>query len=100
MEMDVAVKLEAHEHEISSLKDRVKELEAESKAIQELAISVNKMAVNMENMLAEQRKQGERLGVLEKVPVETNKQVKQAIITALTGGIVGAFITAILTIIN
>lgn len=100
MEMDVAVKLEAHEHEIGSLKYRVKELEAESKAIQELAISVNKMAVNMENMLAEQRKQGERLGVLESVPTETNKQVKQAIITALTGGIVGAVSTAVLTIIS
>lgn len=96
MEMDVAVKLEAHEHEIASLKHRVKELEAENKAIQELALSVNKMAVNMENMLEEQRRQGERLEVLEKVPSETNKQIKQALISALAGGIVGTFVTAIL----
>lgn len=97
MEMDVAVKLEAHEHEIAALKHRVKELEAENKAIQELALSVNKMAVNMENMLEEQRRQGERLEVLEKVPSETDKQIKQAVITALAGGIVGTFVTAILS---
>lgn len=97
MEMEVAVKLEAHEHEIASLKHRVKELEAENKAIQELALSVNKMAVNMENMLEEQRRQGERLEVLEKVPSETDKQIKQAVITALAGGIVGTFVTAILS---
>ena len=98
METEIAVKLEAHEHEIASLKHRVKELEAESKVIQELAISVNKMAVNMENMLEEQKRQGVRLEMLEKVPVETNRQVKAAIITAFAGGIVGAFITTIATI--
>lgn len=45
------------------------------------------------------KKQGVRLEILEKVPAETNRQVKQAIITALVGGIVGACLTAILTII-
>lgn len=99
METEVAVKLEAHEHEIASLKHRAKDLEAEFKVINELALSVNKMAVSMENMLQELNRQGERLGELEKIPLETNKQVKQAIITALVGGIVGAFVTAILTIL-
>ena len=99
METDVAVKLEAHDHEINSLKHRVKELEVESKVIQELAISINKMAVSMENMLEEQKRQGARLEALEKVPVETNRQVKAAIITALVGGVVGSFVTALLTII-
>ncbi|TCL54764.1 hypothetical protein EDD76_1185 [Kineothrix alysoides] len=99
METEVAVKFEAHEHEIGSLKHRVKELEAESKAIQALALSVNKMAVNMENMLEEQKKQGARLEALEKVPVEINRQVKAAIITALVGDVVGSFVTALLTIL-
>jgi hypothetical protein len=99
METEVAVKLEAHEHEIKSLKHRVTGLEIQSKAIQDLVISVNKMAVNMENMLEEQKKQGERLEALERVPSETGKQVKNAVITALVGGIVGAFLAAILTII-
>lgn len=99
METEVAVKLEAHEHEIKSLKHRVTGLEIQGKAIQDLVISVNKMAVNMENMLEEQKKQGERLEALERVPSETNKQVKNAVITALVGGVVGAFLAAILTII-
>lgn len=96
METDVAVRLEAHDHEIGSLKHRTRDLEAEFKVINELALSVNRMAVSMENMLQEINRQGDRLEELEKVPVETNRQVKQAIITALVGGIVGAFITAIL----
>ena len=99
METEIAVKFEAHDHEIKSLKHRVDGLEVQGKAIQDLVISVNKMAVNMENMLEEQKKQGARLEALEKVPVETNRQVKTAIITALVGGVVGAFVTALLTII-
>ena len=64
METETAVKLEAHEHEIGSLKHRVRELEAEFKAINELTMSVNRLAVNMENMLQEQKAQGERLETL------------------------------------
>lgn len=66
--------------------------------IQELAISVNRMAVSVENMLKELNRQGERLEVLEKVPIETGKVLKSAIITALVSGIVGAMVTAVLTI--
>lgn len=96
---EAAIKLEAHEHEIGSLKHRVKDLETESKAIQELAISVNRMAVNMENMLEELKKHSERLEALEKVPVETGRQVKAAVITALAGGLVGAVVTTVLTLL-
>lgn len=98
-ETEVAVKVEVHDHDIESLKYRVNDLEAQSKAIQELAISVNRMAVSMENMLQELNRQGERLEVLERMPAETGKLVKTAIITALTGSIVGAMMTAILTIL-
>lgn len=73
METEVAVKLEAHGHEISSLKRRTKELEAEFKVINGLALSVNKMAVSMENMLQELNRQGDRLEELEKAPAETGK---------------------------
>ena len=95
----VAVKLEAHEQEIKSLKHRIGELEAQSKAIQELAISVNRMAVNIENMLKELNRQGERLEVLERMPTETGKVVKSAIITTLVGSVVGAVMTAMLTLV-
>lgn len=98
-ETEVAVKLEGHDHEIGSLKYRVKELESNCKTMQELTISVNKMAVNMENMFEELREQGSRLKVLEKVPLETNKQIKNAVITALVGGVIGAVLTTVLNLI-
>lgn len=98
-ETEVAVKIEVHEYEISFLKNRLKDLEAQARTIHELSIALNKMAVSMENILQELNRQGERLEVLEKVPVETGKQIKAAIITALVGGAVGAVMTAILTIL-
>lgn len=98
-ETEVAVKIEVHEYEISFLKNRLKDLEAQARTIHELSIALNKMAVNMENILQELNRQGERVEVLEKVPVETGKQIKAAIITALVGGAVGAVMTAILTIL-
>ena len=95
-ETEVAVSLEAHEQRIDSLKRRTDDLETRSKAIQELAISVNRMAVSIENMLQELNQQGSRLETLERVPVETGKVIKAAIITALSGGFISAIVTAVL----
>ena len=67
--------------------------------INDLTISVEKMAVNMANMLEELKKQGERLEELEKEPEKTYNQVKQAIITTTVGIIVGGIITALLTLL-
>lgn len=97
-EQEIAVRLEGHEHEINSLKHRMKDVEAETKVINELTVSVSKMAVSMENMLGELRSQGERLQLLEKVPAETNKMIRQAIITTLGGGVLGAVATKVLTL--
>lgn len=97
-EQEIAVKLEGHEHEIASLKHRMKDVEAETKVINELTVSVSKMAVSMENMISELRSQGDRLQVLEKVPAETNKMIRQAIITTLGGGMIGAVLTKVLTL--
>lgn len=99
-ETEIAVKLAEHGKEIGSLKHRADDLEAESKAIQALAVSVKELAVNMKNMMTELQKQGARLEALEKVPIETNKQVKAAIITALIGGVIGAVVTAVFTMIG
>lgn len=98
-ETEIAVKIAEMGKEVGSLKHRVDDLEMESKDNQRLLVSVNKMAVNMEHMLEEQQKQGRRLEALEKVPTETNKQVKSAILTALIGSTVGAVITAIITLL-
>lgn len=98
-EMNVAVKLEVHEHEIDSLRCQMNDLKEEYGIIQELAISVNKMLVNIENILQELRRHNQRLEVLEKAPAETGKQIKSAVITALAGSVIGAMVTALLTLL-
>lgn len=96
---EVEVKLEGHEHEIGSLKHRVGSIEETIKQIQSLSLSVEKLAMNMESMLSEVKKQGERLEKLEDVPKDNAKAIKAAVITALVGGIIGAALTKILSLI-
>lgn len=98
-ETEVAVRLEAHEHDIGSLEYRVKDLEKQNSAIQELVISVNKLAVCIENMQKELNRQGKRLDALEDVPKETRRMIKTAIITAIAGGLAGTILTALLTVL-
>ena len=78
---------------------RLSLLEETVRQINDLTVSVKEMAVNMRNMLEEQRRQGERLEKLEKEPAETSKQIKQAIITTIVGTAVGSAVTAILMLI-
>lgn len=78
---------------------RIQLLEDNLWQINALTVSVEKMAVNMENMLAEQKRQGERLEALENEPIETYNQVKATVITSLIGTIVGAAVTAVLMLL-
>nr|WP_300825571.1 hypothetical protein [uncultured Acetatifactor sp.] len=57
---EIAVKMEGHEHEIKSLKHRMDTQEEESKSIQALVISVERIALSTEHIMKEQEKQGER----------------------------------------
>lgn len=67
---EIAVALNGHEHEIGSLKHRMKDQEEQSKVIQELVLSVKELAFNMRNMAEEQEKQGRGLQALENEPAE------------------------------
>ena len=98
-ETEVAVKLEAHEHEIGSIKHRIRELEAENKALQELTISVNRLAVSVESMLTEVGQHDKRLNELEKAPIENGRQIKNNIISAFVGSIITAVVAAIIAIL-
>lgn len=75
---------------------RITVLEENMRQINALTVSIEKMAVNMENMLEEQKRQGERLEKLEAEPAEANKQIKMAIITAIVGLVVGFLGNALL----
>lgn len=97
--VDVAVRLEAHDHEIKSLKHRMGEVEDATKAIQALTISVEKMAMTMQSMVAEQQKLGTRLEKLEAIPVEKAKFISNQTISVIIAGGVGALLTKLLQLL-
>ncbi len=74
-------------------------LEESISRINDLTVSIERMEVSMSNMIEEIKKQGERLEELENEPVETYNQVKQSIITAVIGTVVGAVTTAVLMLL-
>lgn len=78
---------------------RIQLLEDNVRQINALTVSIEKMAVSMENMLEEQKRQGERLEQLEKEPVETHRQIKLAVLTSIFGAVAGAAIMAILSLL-
>lgn len=78
---------------------RIQLLEDNMQQINALTVSVEKMAVNMENMLSEQKKQGEKLEILEKEPAENQKQIKLAVIASVIGTVAGAIVMAVISLI-
>ena len=78
---------------------RIDLLEENVRQIGVLATSVEKLALSMEGMEKEQKQQGRRLEKLEAEPAETQRQIKNSVITALCGGVVGAIVTAVLALL-
>lgn len=64
-------------------------LEENAKRIEGLNSSIEKLALNMENMLKEQLKQGKRLEVLESRDGEMWRKVVSYAITAIVGIVIG-----------
>lgn len=73
---------------IGALEDTVRQISA-------LTVSVEKLAVNMESMLKEQGKQGERLATLEGRDGDKWRTVTSHIITAVVGAALGYIFTHI-----
>lgn len=96
---DIAIKLEGHDHEIGSLKHRMKEQEEQTKVIQDLVLSVKELALNMKNMMEEQKKAGERLTKLEQEPVEQWNSAKRAAFNTVIGAIAGAAATGMVALL-
>lgn len=78
---------------------RVDELAENVKNIQNLTLSVEKLAMNMENMISEQKSQGERLEKLEQAPAENAMMIKNTITTKIIDIIVGALVGGIIMLI-
>lgn len=97
---EIAVKFEDHEHEIQSLKHRVRKCEEQQSILNKIVNSVDKLALNMDYMAKEQKRQGEHIEKLEHEPAEEYKHYKRLIvgcvITTILGAIVGAVLATIL----
>lgn len=96
---EITVSLTKHEDEIRSLRHRVSTCEGENETIRALALSVNKLAVNMEHMLAEQKEQGVRLTALERAPAEGFRHLKDTFIKCLMSSVLGALLGALMALI-
>lgn len=91
-----------HENRMKVTEHRIEDLEEQSKQMLSITISVQKLANNMEAMLAEQKAQGERLKKLENEPTERWTSTKKTFFTAITsavgtvlaGGILWLFVYA------
>lgn len=95
---EMAVALAGNEKDIKSLKHRVQSCESQNETIRALLLSVDRLAVNMEHMLTEQREQGARLTALEKVPAESYRSLKNTVIGCVTSSVLGALLGALMTL--
>lgn len=68
---------------------RISDLEEAVKQYGALTVAVEKMATNMESMLDEQKKQGERLEALESRDGELWRKAVGYVVTAIIGIVVG-----------
>lgn len=69
---------------------RIDELEKKVDTIQNLTLSVNKLAINMEQMLNEQKKQREDIDALKNEPAERWSSMKRTAFTTIVSVIAGA----------
>lgn len=96
---EMAVALAGNEKDIKSLKHRVASCESQNETIRALALSVNRLAVNMEYMLTEQKEQGQRLTALEKAPAEGYRTFKNSLIQCATSSVLGALLGALMMLL-
>ena len=90
--LEFAKRMEEEHHRQNK---RINAFEEALKQQNQIAIAVEKMAMNMEQMLKEQMKQGERLEELEKTPAKKWNTVTTSILSAI-GGAIGAAIIAVM----
>ena len=63
-----------------------------------LTISVEKLAMSIDQMVKEQKRQGEKLEELERVPVKNWNTVKASILSAIGGAIGAAILNSIIQV--
>lgn len=88
-EIEITKELTNHDENIKSLERRMDKVEEQSKAINNLAMSVKELAINMNTMNEKQEEQGKRLAELEAKPARRWEQIVSLIITTIVGALLG-----------
>lgn len=88
-EIEITKELTNHDENLKSLKRRMDKVEEQSKAINNLAMSVKELAINMNTMNEKQEEQGKRLAELEAKPARRWEQIVSLIITTIVGALLG-----------
>lgn len=94
-ELDIVKQLTNHEDNIKSLKHRMDAQEKQAKAINDLAVSVKELAINMNVMNDKQNNFATRLQELESKPGKRWEQVVSLIITTIVGALLGFLLSRI-----
>ena len=97
---EVMIKLENQSVRILNIEHCIENLEKGNQAMHDQVLSVNELAINMKNMLQEQKDQGERLKKLEGEPVEQLKSVRLTVLTAIISALAGTFVTGLIAVIS
>ena len=78
---------------------RLEELEESMKKQGEITLALERMSINLEHVLNQLELQNQRLKKMEEAPLETNKKVRDALITTVVGGVIGAVVAKLLTML-
>ena len=94
---DIIIHLTAPERDVASLCDRVGKVELQVDAIHRLTVSVNTLAAGVRDLMEGQKAQNDRLRRLELRPAKEAREVRRefirALVSTLTGAVLGAFVT-------
>lgn len=79
---------------------RIDHIEQQLESLHELAMGVQKIAINTETIAAEQKRQGARLDALEAKPAKRYDTIVKIVLTALISGPVGALVMALINLLK
>jgi len=89
------IKNEISRQEFDDLKEKVKGLEKVFEKINSIALSTEKLAIEMKYMREEQTKQDKRITTIEEKPIKRYDSIITYIITTIVGAIIGFIISLI-----
>lgn len=99
MDNEVRVEIERIRDEDNRQNHRLDSLEEQTKEFREIALSVQKLATNMEHMLEEIKDQGKRLKKIEEAPLQSLSLAKSTFVSTLVKMLAGALITVAVMLI-